>query len=92
MPESWAAAKKPEHPHPYEYPERDGAGNHFTKLPPGEKEMGPGIISSKEIIRFLHYGLHEPAVKMAEDSHVGEIRGSDSLKHSMKNKEALGAC
>lgn len=54
--------------------------------------MGPGIISSKEIIRFLHYGLHEPTVKVAEDSHVGEIRGSDSLEQSMKNKGDLGAC
>lgn len=54
--------------------------------------MGPGIINSKEIIRFLHCGLHEPTAKMAEDNQVGEIRGSDSLKHSMKNKEALGAC
>lgn len=57
-----------------------------------KKEMGPGIINSKEIIRFLHCGLHEPTAKMAEDNQVGEIRGSDSLKHSMKNKEALGAC
>lgn len=54
--------------------------------------MGPGVISRKEIIRFLHYGLHEPTAKMDEDSHVREIRESDSLKCSMKNKEALGAC
>jgi len=67
-------------------------GNHFTRLPQGKKEMGQDVISRKEIIRFLHYGLHEPAAKMDKDSHVGEIRGSDSLKHSMKNKEALGAC
>lgn len=57
-----------------------------------KKEMGPGIISREEIIRFLHYGLHEARVKMDEDSHVGETAGSDSLKCSMKNKEALGAC
>lgn len=70
----------------------DGVGNHFTRLPQGKKEMRPGVISRKEIIRFLCYGLHEPTVKMDEDSHVGEIRGIDSLKRSMKNKEALGAC
>lgn len=67
-------------------------GNHFMRLPQTKKGMGPGIISRKEIIRFLHYGLHEPTAKMDEDSHVGEIRGSDSLKCAMKNKEALGAC
>lgn len=54
--------------------------------------MGPGIISRREIIRFPHYGLHEPTAKMDKNSNVGEIRGSDSLKRSMKNKEALGAC
>lgn len=57
-----------------------------------KKEMGPGIISREEIIRFLYCSLHEPRVKMDEDNHVGEIAGSDSLKCSMKNKEALGAC
>lgn len=57
-----------------------------------KKEMGPGIISREEIIRFLHCSLHEPRVKMDGDNHVGEIAGSDSLKCSMKNKEALGAC
>lgn len=70
----------------------DGVGNHFIRLPRGKKEMGPGVISRKEIIRFLHCCLHEPTAKMDEDGHVREIRGSDSLKHSMKNKEALGAC
>lgn len=37
-----------------------------------KKEMGPGIISREEIIRFLHCGLHEARVKMDEDNHVGE--------------------
>lgn len=57
-----------------------------------KKEMGPGIIIREEIIRFLHCGLHEPTAKTDKDSHVGEIGVSDSLKCSMKNKEALGAC
>lgn len=64
----------------------------FHKLPRAKKEVGPGIISRKEIIRTLQYGLHEPRAKMDEDRHVGEIRGSDSHKCSMKNKEAMGAC